>query len=125
MGRFLYAEGRIVVHLWAQCIRCLDDFALDLAIPFNQNYLPQSQPISEAESEAEFIPFSGDILDLEPAVSEALLMALPMKPLCRKDCPGICAGCGKNLKEEKCTCALATGHPGLSGLARLLPKKEV
>jgi uncharacterized protein len=41
----------------------------------------------------------GDLLDLEPAFRDALVLALPMSPLCREDCPGLCAECGVPLAE--------------------------
>jgi uncharacterized protein len=41
----------------------------------------------------------GDLLDLEPAFRDAVVLALPMSPLCRDDCPGLCAECGVPLAE--------------------------
>ena len=87
--------------------------------------MPGSQPLLVKESDNDFPPLSGDVLDLDAVVQEAVILALPMKPLCREDCPGLCARCGQNLKEGKCACVSEAGHPGLADLARLFPKKEV
>ena len=41
----------------------------------------------------------GDLLDLEPALHDALVLALPLAPLCREDCPGLCVECGALLAQ--------------------------
>jgi uncharacterized protein len=51
--------------------------------------------VTEATTEAdEIMRLEGDLLDLEPAVRDALVLAMPVTPLCRPDCPGLCAECG-------------------------------
>lgn len=124
VGRFLHAEGRIDLSLRTECVRCLAPLALDLAIPFSQDYAHGT--VEHAEPGREFAAYSGNVLILDPAVHEAILLALPMKPLCREGCSGLCAQCGKNLNEGICDCAASEpGRSGLAELARLLPKKEV
>lgn len=124
-GRFFHVEGIAAVNLGAECVRCLAPVELDLAIPFAQDFSRDSFPAAGEETETEFLPLIGDTLDLGPVVSEAVILALPMKPLCQQNCPGLCPECGQNLKEGKCVCASKAGHSGLADLARLLPKKEV
>ncbi|RPH70295.1 DUF177 domain-containing protein [bacterium] len=124
-GRFLHAEGRIEIGLRAECVRCLKEFDLVLKVPLAQDYLPPGESLLDEESVNDFAPLTGEFLDLDPAVSEAVFLALPMKPLCRDDCLGLCAQCGQNLNEGQCGCDKGTGHPGLAALARLLSEKEV
>ncbi len=124
-GRFLHAEGRIELAVRAECVRCLGSVDLLLAVPFTQDYLPPGRPLNGGEAANDFAPLTGEVLDLDPAVSEAVFLALPMKPLCREDCLGLCAQCGQNLNEGQCGCPPGPGHPGLTSLARLLPEKEV
>jgi uncharacterized protein len=45
-----------------------------------------------------------EAIDLGPLVHEAILGELPMAPLCRDDCQGLCASCGVNRNEEQCSC---------------------
>ena len=124
-GRFLHAEGRIELGLRAECVRCLKEFGLLLTVPFAQDYLSPGESVIDEESVNDFTPLTGEVLDLDPAVSEAVFLALPMKPLCREDCLGLCVQCGQNLNEGQCGCDKGSGHPGLAALARLLPEKEV
>jgi uncharacterized protein len=70
------------------------------------------------------IPFSGDDLDLTAPVRESLLLELPMKPVCREDCVGLCPVCGANLNLERCGCRAETADPRLVSLKRLLEAKE-
>jgi uncharacterized protein len=54
---------------------------------------------SEQDDEEEFYHLDGDLLDLEPALRDAVVLALPMSPLCREDCPGLCVKCGVPLAD--------------------------
>lgn len=124
-GRFIHAEGRISARLTSECVRCLAPVDLRLDLPFAQDYASAGQAIPAGESENDFLTFADDILDLDPAVSETVLLNLPMKPLCREDCPGLCPSCGRDLKLGNCSCRQEPSHPGLTVLARLQDKKEV
>jgi uncharacterized protein len=53
----------------------------------------------DAEPDAEELYLDGDLLDLEPALRDAVVLALPMSPLCREDCPGLCIECGVPLAD--------------------------
>ena len=63
---------------------------------------------------AEPLSFSVDVgasaveVDLTPEIREAVLLALPLNPLCRDDCPGLCPRCGKSLESGACACERAT-----------------
>jgi uncharacterized protein len=54
---------------------------------------------TEQDDEEEFYHLDGDLLDLEPALRDAVVLALPMSPLCREDCPGLCVECGVPLAD--------------------------
>lgn len=123
-GRFLHVEGKITARLLAECVRCLSPCELFLNVPFDRDFMPGNQPPVE-DADGEFVPFVGDVMHLDEAVREAVIVALPMKTLCRVDCPGLCARCGRNLSEGRCACPPESEHSGLSELARLFPKKEV
>jgi hypothetical protein len=53
----------------------------------------------EEQDAEELYYLDGDLLDLEPAFRDAVVLALPMSPLCREDCPGLCAECGMPLAD--------------------------
>ncbi|MFH0778979.1 MAG: DUF177 domain-containing protein [Candidatus Eisenbacteria bacterium] len=61
----------------------------------------------------------GRVLDIAPCVREALMLSLPMKPLCSEDCKGLCAVCGANLNETTCECGKGTPETRWSILERL------
>ena len=83
-----------------------------------------------ADMEAEFAkggdgedkyPIEGYEIDLAPAVQEALLLELPIRFLCRKDCKGLCPVCGKNRNTDLCTCQEGVSKPNpFSALSSLL-----
>ena len=61
-----------------------------------------------------------DLIDLDELVMSDLLLTLPMKHLCREDCKGLCAQCGKNLNEGDCGCIKKPVDPRLEALRKLL-----
>jgi len=61
-------------------------------------------PLPQPEDADSFTVDEHHVLDLYEAVRQYALLALPMKPLCKQECPGICPQCGKNLNEGKCSC---------------------
>lgn len=80
--------------LTGECARCLDPFVHDIEVDFQELY---AYPDQEPEEDA--YRLEGDLLDLEPAFRDALVLALPVHPLCRTGCPGLCAECGARLAD--------------------------
>jgi len=63
--------------------------------------------------------FEGEGLFLADVLREQVLLALPMKVICRSDCRGLCPNCGANLNHEECRCETHAADPRLAPLARL------
>ena len=105
-----------------QCDRCLESvqLALDLrpqlVVRFGKDTLE-----TEEEDVVHVQPDQLDF-DLQPWIREHLVVALPMKVLCREDCAGFCSGCGKNLNEEVCSCSAAPVDPRWEKLMALKKK---
>ena len=59
-------------------------------------------PVGGADRDEEAYPLSGDELDLEPLARDAVLLELPLAPLCSEDCRGLCPVCGANRNTEPC-----------------------
>jgi uncharacterized protein len=90
--------GSAVAPLKGECARCLDPVASTMEVSFQELYLYESGAADEeADVEERFL--DGDLLDLEPAFRDAVVLALPLSPLCREDCPGLCVECGAHLAE--------------------------
>jgi uncharacterized protein len=90
--------GSAVAPLSGECARCLDPVSSTMEVSFQELYLYQSgSDDSDDDGEERFL--DGDMLDLEPAFRDAVVLALPLSPLCREDCPGLCPECGARLAE--------------------------
>ena len=89
--------GSAIVPLTGECARCLDPLAFSMEVSFQELYRYLPDPGEDESDEERFL--DGDWLDLEPAFRDAVVLALPLSPLCREDCPGLCAECGVRLAE--------------------------
>jgi uncharacterized protein len=101
--------GRLATQVERYCDRCLEPVQWAVGRSFDLLYRPQGidggqeeQSVSTVEAEISY--YSGDGLLLEDALREQVLLALPMKTVCREDCKGLCPHCGKNLNQEACSC---------------------
>ena len=90
--------GSAVAPLTGECARCLEPLASTIEVSFQELYRYLPDP-GEDEDDGEERFLDGDHLDLEPAFRDAVVLALPLSPLCRDDCPGLCAECGALLAE--------------------------
>ncbi|MCX5757894.1 MAG: DUF177 domain-containing protein [Candidatus Hydrogenedentes bacterium] len=86
----------------------------------------QTNPPFAADADGDDVirAFTGDEIDLAPAVWEEVVLAAPTKFLCRPDCAGLCPHCGANWNRGTCNCheTEELDRKGLAGLADLLPK---
>jgi uncharacterized protein len=90
--------GSAVAPLSGECARCLDPLTTSVEISFQELYRYLPDP-GEDENDVEERFLDGDFLNLEPAFRDAVVPALPLSPLCREDCPGLCAECGARLAD--------------------------
>ncbi len=81
-----------------ECVRCLAEFMQPLHITFTELYAFKTKSVTDSGL---LLPESGDI-DLVPLVRELMLLEVPIKPLCRPDCKGLCVICGADLNVETC-----------------------
>jgi uncharacterized protein len=114
----LYAQGRLRASAPAECVRCLTEFDQRLEIEVADLFV---YPPDQASDPLLSVPETG-ILDLSPLVREYLLLDIPLQPVCRSDCKGLCPECGNNLNETTCTHPTAGIDPRLSALKSLLPE---
>lgn len=81
-----------------ECGRCLEPVHDTLSIRFQELYAYPGTDIA-ADRDEDISTMQGDLLDLEPALRDAVVLALPLTPLCRQDCEGLCVDCGERLAE--------------------------
>jgi uncharacterized protein len=89
------ASGTVTSTVAGECGRCLTRFTDDLAVDFVELFAyPNSA--TEGTTDPDEVPrLEGDHLDLEPVVRDTVVLSLPLTPLCRPDCGGLCPECGE------------------------------
>jgi len=101
------AEGVLVTAtvtgpLAGECARCLEPFTAALRVRFQELFVPaESGQDSEADAEDIYRLDGSGLLDLEPALRDAVVLELPLSPLCEESCPGLCAECGVRLADAE------------------------
>ena len=90
--------GSAVAPVKGECARCLDPLTSSVEVSFQELYRYLPDP-GEDENDVEERFLDGDFLNLEPAFRDAVVLALPLSPLCSEDCPGLCVECGARLAE--------------------------
>ena len=97
--------GSATAPVAGECARCLTPLASTVTASFTELYLYQHdrhdkhERFDEDDEQEEALYLDGDLLDLEPVLRDAVVLALPMSPLCREDCPGLCVECGVPLAD--------------------------
>ena len=129
-------SGTATTPVAGECARCLGPVTSTVTVSFLELYRYQedrrarrhenrNDEAEESGDDEEDRFLDGDLLDLEPAFRDAVVLALPMSPLCREDCPGLCTECGAPLAEA------GPEHtheelpdPRWAGLTKLQPKLQ-
>lgn len=119
--------GSLSTQLEANCARCLETVVQDVARDFDLLYRPLGvdaghEELSVTDAEAEIGYYVGGGLMLEDVLREQVLLALPLKIVCRQDCRGLCPTCGRNLNTEKCDCTAPPPDARWSALKDLKDK---
>ena len=111
----LTCVGRVTATVQMPCSRCLKPYGLPVDREFDVVYRPGPPVPVPKERELKIshedlnVAYLGAerVFDLAALAAEQIYLELPMKPLCKADCRGLCTGCGVNLNIEGCRCTLA------------------
>jgi len=122
-------EGSLATRVELACARCLEPVLQDVNHKFDLLYRPLGadagkEELSVTAVEAEVGYYQGEGLLLEDVLQEQVLLALPLKAICRDDCKGLCPHCGKNLNAEQCACAEPLEDPRWSALKDIRGKLD-
>jgi uncharacterized protein len=114
-------RGRLATSLELACARCLEPVRQKVDREFELLYRPRGSDagrdeLSVTDAEAEIGYYDGEGLLLEDVLREQVLLAVPLKVICREDCRGLCPHCGKNLNQEQCSCEATTEDPRWAAL---------
>ncbi len=119
-GKNVFIKGELAGKLKSLCSRCLKSFNYNLGADFQGSLTPLPQRFEKEEIElsgedVELSFYQGGEIDLKEVISEQLVLAVPLTPLCQEECKGLCPQCGTDLNEGECNCQMET----LSGFAVL------
>ncbi len=122
-GQLLLARGVLTTVVRLECSRCLASFPLKQMVKIEEHFAIHpdqilGQPYEEDEEDSEDATadelqeyYKDYILDLTELIRQNLIVELPLAPLCKEDCRGLCLHCGRNLNEEQCDCTPTVEGP--------------
>jgi uncharacterized protein len=105
-GEDYLLRGDLRGDLVTVCSRCLEPATVPLDVPVIVSYVEGDEDEDDEEDDADgdVRTFLGGEIDLAPELRDEILLALPISPLCRPDCAGICSVCGGNRNATPCDC---------------------
>jgi uncharacterized protein len=92
--------GTAHASLVGECVRCLAEIVDELDVNFQELYVYEDHALPSEAEDDEVSMLQGDLIDLEPLLRDAVVLALPFQPLCTDDCPGLCPECGVRLADD-------------------------
>ncbi|HEV2359043.1 MAG TPA: DUF177 domain-containing protein [bacterium] len=118
-------RGRVRTVASCVCGACLRRFPLPIAADVTEQFGPRSEapepdaPVRELVPGDFLVPVeAGDMIDVTEVVRQHVVLALPLAPRCREDCPGLCPRCGADLNDGPCDCEPHDLDPRLDALRR-------
>lgn len=122
----ILVSGDLHTSVELSCSRCLEPFAMPVRFNVEEEFHPSIDILTGAKipmtdmEEPETRIDTRHILDLSEVIRQNLLVALPMYPICRSKCRGLCPNCGQDWNESPCECDLEEIDPRLAVLQNLL-----
>jgi len=125
INRGILVRGKLATYVRLECSRCLELYVQALPINFSEEYIPvvdvtTGLPVNIPHESYAYQISEKHEVDLEPAVREYGLLELPMQPLCKSDCAGLCPQCGENRNERPCSCVVQVHDDRFAVLRTLL-----
>ncbi|MDM7999743.1 MAG: DUF177 domain-containing protein [Dehalococcoidia bacterium] len=111
-ARGILAQGAFTCESQVTCVRCLNLFSYSSVFDVEEMFYPTVDVLSglpvqlpDDDEDNSFTIDEHHVLDTNEMIRQYSLLSIPMKPLCRVDCAGLCPQCGANLNVDKCQCA--------------------
>jgi uncharacterized protein len=108
-------EGRMDGNVKMTCSRCLEEFISPVTVGFAVIYKDKNS-MNEDDRDSGVYEYENNEIDLYPYLRETMILELPVKPLCRDECKGLCPVCGKNRNEVTCNCEIQETYKPFEGL---------
>lgn len=123
--RGILVRAELNTEIKLACSRCLRPFRSPVTLKIEEEYIPvvdivSGAPLPASEELGSFVVDEHHVIDLTEAIRQYALLAVPMKPLCKEDCAGLCPVCGNNMNQESCRCPQPVTDPRWSELSKLL-----
>jgi uncharacterized protein len=127
--RDIRLKGKLETSIEVACARCVEPVVIRVKRSFDLLYRPLGtdagqEELSITDAEAEIGYYQGEGVLLEDTLREQVLLAVPLKTVCREDCKGLCPHCGKNLNEGACSCSDEVEDPRWAPLKEIRGKLE-
>lgn len=126
----IWVQGRLTVRIAQDCSRCLTDFSQTLELELDEEYFPEldvrtgRRELPPEDWEGLYIG-ADHTLDLAEATRQSALTVLPLKPLCKTDCVGICDRCGLDRNRNTCDCYATDIDPRWAALRSLITEPGI
>ncbi len=122
-GKKILVDGNVKVAVSLKCSRCLNDYSCPVDMDFREEFNPlgETEPEGKQELSGDEMDvgfYKGEEIDLTGIVKEQVLLEVPMKPLCKINCLGICSKCGTDKNVQPCNCKDDHIDPRLAPLAK-------
>ncbi len=112
--------GDLTCQVELACSRCLEPFSEEVAFTFEEEFHEAAQDLDDEDIEdPSLFLVDQNILDVSEVVRQNLLLAIPIRSLCRLDCKGLCRFCGENRNLRTCDCPPEEGDPRWAALRTL------
>jgi uncharacterized protein len=113
-------SGTLTAPVSEECGRCLDPFVSTLTVEVQELFAYPDSATDDTADADEVHRLVGDLLDLEPVVRDAVVLALPLSPVCREECRGLCPTCGSRWDDLPADHIHETFDPRWAALAERL-----
>jgi uncharacterized protein len=102
-------NGQVETVVRLSCSRCLTEYETNIVAPFTLFYnkisgVSLEDDLELTETDLVSVSYEGDYIDFTAEITEQIIMEIPLKPLCKEDCLGLCSNCGADLNSVDCGC---------------------
>ncbi len=129
--RGIWVSAALESEAIVSCSRCLTDHAQPVHMLIEEEFFtrwdggPAAGTASELSGDEHCRIDEDHVLDLTETIRQFYSLEVPMQPVCRRDCAGICLTCGVNLNETRCGCDAAPPDPRWGALLELASSSDV